>query len=142
MKKKIFKIIGIATLFGLIGLNAYFSISDVKSSSFNLKQLTTFSTALAQTEGGSCNNIEYTQTGRDSYITWSGQGALEFGISAGMKVKGISADILAKVSADIKCEDKDEYKVTCFDGGKACCRELDWHMCASSGCPKAGERRS
>ncbi|MBR5583093.1 MAG: hypothetical protein IKW21_01040 [Lachnospiraceae bacterium] len=50
----------------------------------------------------------------------------------------ISKEVAAELKGEITAETKDEYKINCYPGGKCPCTAIDWHMCASNGCPEAG----
>ena len=53
----------------------------------------------------------------------------------------ISNEVAAQLKGNIKAQLKDEYKIVCYPKGDCDCTQIDWHICESSGCPKAGKEK-
>jgi len=86
------------------------------------------------------NIVKVVQTGSSLYVTkvvGDGSLALAAGFSIGTR---ISAKAALDLHAVLTAETKNEYKTDCVPliGANAICVTQDWHMCASTGCPKAG----
>lgn len=80
-----------------------------------------------------------TLIGQSLYITEiTGSISTNASLSLGMR---ISTELAAKLGGQIKTELKDEYTIICYPNGNCPCTSTGWHICASSGCPKAEIRK-
>lgn len=77
-----------------------------------------------------------TLTGQKLFVTEvTGQAAINAGIVKGML---LDFELEAEVAAAIESALLDAYTIRCHNGGNLNCMELEWTVCASTGCPFAG----
>lgn len=87
---------------------------------------------------GGGDKVKETIVGAGMYITAiTGQAAIDAGLSLGMRIANM-ADLSLEIQGQITAEFKDEFKIICYEGGSTYCTPMDWHACASGGCPTAG----
>ena len=87
------------------------------------------------TSGPNTGKTRETRTGSSLYVV-SISGSLETtcNLKVGMRLSG---GLDASLQGQVTAEYKDEYSIICYDGGSCPCTPEEWHVCATSGCPKA-----
>jgi hypothetical protein len=138
MKKKIFNVCIAGAIIGLVILNVNVVVDGKTFSYLKLGTITKVLASQSGTEsGGDCKSAKEVLTGKQVFVTAvTGTAAMKAGITIGMKWDATwSADIKAGITAS----SQDAYRIICYaNSGSVCCTAIDWTMCATTGCPKAG----